>query len=193
MALVIQQETGDPVYTPYERPPQPYTLWSAIPRGLQSFVWGVRALDLIAVGDDALLELNATLPPNFGYVMADANLTVAMVGAGPDWSGTFNLNLQNFYRGTDANTALSSDFVGFMTGAAVDDSTKSIRMDGSQAWPRFPIVGSATGILVVLSAFNRAQTARAAGVFNGYMSFWQFDLEQIRKFPINTPQPVHAR
>ncbi len=195
MTLQIQNETGVGVYTPYERPPQPYTLWSAIPRGLQSFLYSA-SLDAILVGDDALLNLNATLPPNFAYVMADCNLTVAMVAAGPDWSGTFNLNLQNFFRAPeDDSLGLAMNYVGFMTGSSVLDDSKSIRMDGKWALPRFPLIGTAgtTGIQQVLSCFNRAQTARAAGTLNAYTSYWVFDLEQVRKYPINSPQPVHSR
>lgn len=196
MALVIQTEVGVGVYTPYERPPQPLTLWSAIPRGLQSFLWTAQ-LDLIGVGDDALLNLNATLPPNFAYVMADCNLTITQSNAGAEavqWAITANLNLQNFYRASSTlSVGLSSDWPQDMVRWAQDDSRRTMSL--TQPWPRFPIIGSdgTTGVLINLSTFNNAQLARAVGTINGYISFWQFDLEQVRKYPINSPLPTHAR
>ncbi len=194
MALIIQTEVMKSSYVPYERPPQPYTLWSAIPRGLQSFIVDTQALDAILVGNGALLQLTATLPPNFGYVMVDANLTLAMEAAGTDWSTAFNLNLQNFYRADiTLSVGLSGDWPQDLVSRAQDTSTRA--MQRIQPWPSFPIVApqGTSGILIVMSAFNNAGTARAAGTINSYISFWQFDLEQIRKFPINSPSPTHSR
>jgi hypothetical protein len=193
MALVIQNVAMVESFVPFERPPQALTLWTAIPRGLTSFIVDVRQLNLIAAGDTALLNLTATLPPNFGYVMNDANLTLAMNEAGSEWAPTYNLNLQNFYRAPGLGLALNGNWVQNMVGAAQDDSTKS--SSNIQPWPSFPIIGfpGTTGALIVLSTFNNTTDAKAAGTINAYISFWQFDLEQIRKFAINSPSPVHVR
>ncbi len=178
----------------YVRPAQPYTLWSVIPRGLQSFIVDTQQLDAISVGDGALLQLTATLPPNFAYVMVDFNLTLAMEAAGTEWATAFNLNLQNYYRANQTlSLGLSSDWPQQMVSRAQDTSTRALVRD--QPWPSFPLVApqGSSGVLVVASTFNNAGNARAAGTINAYASFWQFDLEQIRNFPINTPTPFHAR
>ncbi len=193
MALVIQNEAGVSIYTPYERPPQNLTLWTAIPRGLQSFVW-TTSLDLIGAGDTALMNLNATFPPNFGYVMADANLKLSMVGASADWSSVVIFNMLEFFRGPMAETgSIVGDWVQNMVQSDHLGDSKSLSV--TQPWPTFPLVGvpGSTGIKATISAFNNAGTARSAGLIISYLSFWQFDLEQIRKFPINSPIPTHAR
>jgi len=193
MALVIQTAAGVSSYTPYERPPQNITLWSVIPRGLQSFTW-VQSLDLIAVGDDALLNLTATLPPNFGYVMADAALSLSMVAAGTDWSPNAIFTLNRFLRvPAEVSAALVSRWIQRMTVSDHINAAKDMVID--QAWPTFPMIGTpdTVGIGATLSVFNNVQTARSAGIVMAYMSFWQFDLEQIRKFPINSPFPTHSR
>jgi len=196
MALDIQTiaMTGD--YLPYERPPQPLTLWSAIPRGLQSFVVDSQLLDVKVLNDDALLQLQATLPPNFGYVMADAQVTIAQNRAF-DWTNECVLNLQNFYRAQVAlSVALSIDwFHDFpVDGQALDRRTLRSR-GGANSWPSFPIIGTpgTSGIQIQLSMFNNIDAATTAGTVNAYISFWVFDLEQIRKYPINSPFPVHTR
>lgn len=193
MALVIQTEVSVGSYIPYERPPQPFTLWTAIPRGLQSFIVDGLALDAISVGDDALLNITAVLPPNFGYVMNDCNLTLAQEGAGANWDGNFNLNLQNFYRAPGLSLGLSGNWVQDMVNAAQDGSTKNSSI--VQPWPSFPIIGTegTSGIQVVVSTFNNAGVAQLVGTIQFFLSFWQFDLEQIRKYPINSPAPTHAR
>jgi len=192
VALVIQEIDMTPDYVPYERPPQPQTLWSAIPRGLQSFLVDTQVLDLKPVGDSFRLNLKATLPPNFGYVMADMNVSIAQDRAF-DWDAFANLNLQNYYRApVDISVGLSSDWVqDFLTNSAT--GTRALNL--AQAWPTFPLIGApgTSGALVVLSISNSNATAATAGTVNAYASFWQFDLEQIRKYPINSPQPVHSR
>ncbi len=196
MALVTQNIAATGSYVPYERPPQPYTLWTAIPRGLQSFVVDGQQVDVKPVNDEFLLNVTATLPPNFGYVMQDLNFTVAQNRA-EDWSAVVNLNLQNFYRAPETEAlALAGNWVNdwpiFAAGIA-GGQTRSL--SGPLFLPTMPIVGvrGTTGILIVAAATNQVATVTLTGILNMYMAFWQFDLEQIRKFPINTPLPTHPR
>ncbi len=192
MATVTQTVVSTPSYVPYERPPQPLTLWSAIPRGLQSFIVPLTVLDLKAINDTQILVITATLPPNFGYVMNAAAFSITQDRA-VDWTVRCNLNLQNFYRApVDLSISLASNWVQEFS-AGISDSTRHMRV--TQAWPTFPIIGSTdtSGALVVLNARNGTATAASAGTLTAFLSFWQFDLEQIRKFPINSPIPTHSR
>ncbi len=192
MALVIQNVVGVSSYQPYERPPDPVALWSAIPRGLQTFFF-TTALDAITVGNNALLNLNSTLPVNFGYVMADAAVTLSMVGAGNDWNRTFILTMNNFYRGPPSEAIpLVARWLQELDASDHIGDAKSMKQ--LYPWPTYPMVApDVTGISAVMSMFNNATTARAAGVLFGYISFWVFDLEQIRKYAINSPIPTHSR
>ncbi len=193
MALVIQQINASSDYVPYERPPQPVTLWTAIPRGLQSFIVSSGQIDVKPVNDTFQLEILATLPANFGYVMADLNFSFAQDRAA-DWDNECNLNLQNFYRAnTTLAVGLNGNWVNPLLPNSRNGATRAI--DVRQPWPSFPIVAplGTAGALINFSAWNVAATVTLTGVANFYISFWQFDLEQIRKFPINTPAPVHSR
>jgi len=194
MALDIQTIAMTPSYVPYERPPQEMTLWSAIPRGLQSFIVPTALLDAKALNDEALLQLTATLPPNFGYVMTDLNFTIAQDRAF-DWNGHMNLNLQNFYRASvNESVALAGNWRQEFRVTGPDPGT--LRVSNTvQPYPSFPIIGSqgTSGVLIVIIAHNDQAAAALAGTVNAFISFWQFDLEQIRKYPINSPIPTHAR
>lgn len=192
MALVVDTRVGVQSFVPYERPPQPYTLWSAIPRGLMSFIAAVSEIQLKPINDQLLVQMTGTLPPNFAYVMADANISVAIATV-TTWHPDCNLNMQNFYRGGDESTGLSGNFPQDFDTVSVLNDLRAMKRDGP--WPTFPMIapGGSSGIQFVLSAWNADAAAIGTGILNAYISFWQFDLEQIRKFPINSPQPVHAR
>jgi len=192
MATVIQTQVMTPSFVPYERPPQPDTLWSAIPRGLQSFIVDTQQLDLKAINDTQILQLTGTLPPNFGYVMSDANASISQDQA-DDWQPSVSLNLQNFYRApVNISVGLSSNWLqAFRQGL----TTSTRHLEQIQPWPAFPIIGSTdtTGALIVITMINSQAAAAAVGTINAFIAFWQFDLEQIRKFPINSPIPTHSR
>lgn len=192
MALDIQTIAMTADYVPYERPPQPFTLWSAIPRGLQSFLVATEALDVKAINDQALLKLQATLPPNFAYVMGSANATITQNKAAV-WDDEFNLNLQNFYRAPNIlSGGLAGNWRQQFENAGQNGESRSLVL--VQPWPSFPIIGSSdSGIAINMEMFNNDTAASTIGTVNAYISFWQFDLEQVRKYPINSPQPVHAR
>lgn len=192
MALVIDTHVGVSSFVPFERPPQSLTLWSAIPRGLQSFLVAAEATAIKPVNDEILYQVTALLPPNFGYVFADANLSIATDFV-DQFDNQMNLNFQNFYRGGDSAIGLNGNFPQpFVVISVLSDL---IAMEQRAPLPTFPMIGTSgtTGIQVNMSANNPGSTATAAGVINAYLSFWQFDLEQIRKYPINSPSPVHAR
>lgn len=194
MAVDIQNVALLGSYVPYERPPQSLTLWSAIPRGLQSFLASAVQLDAKALNDDALLNLQATLPPNFGYVMMDCQVSIAQDVAF-NWSNVINLNLQRFYRASEnASLSLLGNWrQNFSINDGLTSTGRSIEL--IQPWPSFPMIGTpgSAGIAINISASNPVDQAALVGTIDAYIAFWQFDLEQIRKFPINSPFPTHAR
>ncbi len=193
MALDIQTIAMTNVYVPYERPPQPMTLWSAIPRGLQSFIVDSQLLDVKILNDEAFLVLQATLPPNFAYVLADVNFHIRQ-NLAVNWDPVSSFSLQNFFRAPlNLSVGLSGKWIQNFTGTDQDDGGRALVQ--IQPFPSFPMIGSpgTSGILMEMTAWNNVAAATTAGTVNAFVSFWQFDLEQVRKYPINSPQPVHSR
>lgn len=179
-------------YQPFERPPQAVSLWTAIPRGLQSFTVNTQAIDAKPLNDIALLTITAQLPPNFGYVFADVALQISQDLA-VDWDPNYILNLQSFYRAPQA-VSLGLSISAMLPSLAGGFGTVRSTAEKTGAFS-FPIVGTkgTSGILINLQATNQAAAATTTGVCDAYISFWQFDLEQIFKYPINSPIPVNAR
>jgi len=193
MAIVTTALNMVADYVPFERPPQPQTLWSAIPRGLFTGIVNAGVLDAKPINDSQVLTCTIVLPNNFGYVMADAQLLINQDRA-QDWSEECFVRLLNFYRGADSNV---NGFETHYRQELLRTSAfgLSVAMSVVQPWPTFPIIApqSTGGTIVVMRANNGTATAALAGTVMAFVSFWQFDLEQIRKFPINTPLPVHSR
>lgn len=196
MALDLQNIFATPVYIPYERPPDSVALWTAIPRGLFSFVVSA-ALDAKAIGDEALVSILGTLPPNFAYVMEGAHWNIVQNRAF-DWEDRVNLNLQNFFRSpVNTGVALTANYAhGSQTNAQNSQTRSIISSNNTEPWPSFPMVApdGTSGVAINFSGWNNdTVNATTVGTINFWISFWQFDLEQIRKYPINSPLPVQAR
>ncbi len=191
MALVIQAIDAVESYVPYERPPQPAALWTAIPRGLVSFIVDGQQLDLKPINDTFQLKIDATLPPQFAYVFADLNFTLTGSIDFSKYDNFVNLNLQNFFR-TPSSLALALNgnwISGFQVNGANNQTKTIARMaDNSNPWPKMVVVAppGTSGVLTSFTATNQDSGATVAGIVHFYASWWQFDLEQIRKYPINT-------
>jgi len=193
MAVVVTALTFVADYVPYERPPQPVTLWSAIPRGLFTGIVNAGVLDAKPVNDQQQLTITMTLPPNFGYVMSDSQLEVFQNRAA-DWNSRCQVQLTNFIRGAAGNVqGLTASYPQNMQDTTGVAASKAMQV--LAPWPTMPIVASEPGAptIVLMEARNNNATVATAGTVMAFASFWQFDLEQIRKYPINSPQPVHSR
>ncbi len=192
MALDIQTVFPVRSFQPYERPPQPMALWTFIPRGLESLT-ASRALDAKAVNDSALVTIPWVLSPNFGWLFEDLTFSITQDRA-TDWSDNCNLNFQNYSR--LGEVGLNANYRSRWLTSAQDGQTRTLtRKDQSSPWPHTPMMtpDGFSGVSLNFTAFNNQAAVAAAGTLNFSCSFWQFDLEQMRKFPINSPLPVSAR
>jgi len=192
MATLLQTEILLESYVPYECPPQSNTLWTAIPEGLSTFNFS-GTLDIKPVNDTALLRFVGLCPPNFGYVMNDLGWNITVDRAG-DWNSKGSLKLRTFYRG--GVPGLTGFWpIATTTAVKANDVRTLMSSDNTMPWPTTPLVALPPdpGVQWDFETWNSNATAQATGTVNYWISFWKFDLEQIRKFPINSPLPVHAR
>ena len=194
MANVAVAITMEPTYLPFERTPDNVALWTAIPRGLRGFVVEFGTVTAKPVNDTLTLALTATLPQNFAYVFADIALSVRGDTAS-DWDSEYSLNLQRFYQGDAHGIALAMNWSFDFATMNLDRATLGQGHTAIQQRPTFPMWAPSTGagIGIVINAFNSAAAVAAVGNVSAYINFWEFDLEQIRKYPINSPFPVHVR
>lgn len=192
MALDIQSVFVVRAFQPYERPPQAATLWSVIPRGLE-ILTASRALDAKAVNDAALLTIPWIMSPNYAWAIQDIGFTIVQ-DRGSDWADNTNLNFQNFMRlgevGLNANYRFR-----WLTSSQDGQTRTLIRNNQSSPLPTMPMttLDGSSGLAFNFTAWNNNATVSTAGVLDFFCTFWQFDLEQVRKYPINTTLPVSTR
>ena len=193
MANVAVTIAMEPTYLPYERPPDPQTLWSAIPRGFRGLVAESEILAAKPVNDTETLALTGTLPANFAYIFADISLRLTQNRAF-DWHNEYTLNLQNYYQGS---VSLSSNwnFTFSNNAGGVAGDTRGAGFQSGYSYPKSIMWAprGTAGILVNITCRNLGANAATAGNISAYINFWEFDLEQARKYPINAPFPTHSR
>ena len=191
MANVAVAIAMEPTYLAFERPPDVAALWSAIPRGLRGFTVDFGTVTAKPVNDTLTLALTGTLPGNFAYVFSEIALSVR-VDRAQDWDSEYTLNLQNFYQGS---VALAMNWSFDFSTMNLDRQTLGQGHTAIEQTPRAPMWAprGTTGIQIVINAFNSAAAVEAVGNVSAYITFWEFDLEQVRKYPINAPIPTHSR
>lgn len=188
MAIVNTTFNMGGTYAPFERPPDNVALWSTIPRGLRGFATLNGSLDAKPVNDSQVLTFLATLPARFGYVFSEIQLRISQNRA-DDWIKSYQLNLQNYYQGNSISMSWMQALETTPLGSELGSQNQAL-----DALPRGVMwAPSGAGIEIQIIARNITATVAAAGTVACYINFWEFDLEQIRKFPINTPMPVSAR
>lgn len=142
------------------------------------------------MNDEELLTMSFTLPQGFGYVLNELHFNIEQNRAA-DWDAEIVLRLSR----PSPQLGLWDYFevIPFNLGGrnGVDRQLRSSAPIASQL-PRTPIVIN-SGAVHSITAQNLTATAATAGTFNGLISFWEYDLEQIAYFPVHAPAGVYSR
>ncbi len=190
-ALVSDIHVAEVAYTPYVRPPQDLTRFSAIPRGLKSFV--VRAATLAAkpVNDDLLLTISWTLPAGFGYILNELHVNIIDDRA-------IDFRDDGIWR--IGNTTAATQGMNYrypipwraMSQAAAGNDVRGTAIPAGTLL-RTPIIPGQGATTNSLSFTNSVDTVAAAGTVNAVISFWEYDLEQIQYFAAHSAVGVFVR
>lgn len=180
-------------YQPFERPPDPVTLYSLIPRGLRRFFLAT-AISAKPINDQINVFITATLPPNFAYILSRFNLTVSGDRA-TDWEEDMGLRMLNHIPGQPLGTSEQvSVFAKFIAATGNPNRTAT---EVQQAISQFagPFWATATGGSATfrVDMTNTEATAAAAAFVITHCEFLEYDLTQAQRYYVNTPYPVMQR
>lgn len=193
MALVTDTIVFTTQWQPFERPPDAMTVRTAIPRGIRSFTLR-KATAVKPLNDTYLGNFTAQLPPNFAYLMSDFGFTF-QVNTASDLASVCTIRLADFL--PIAEPAAASFFPVTMKLLSIDGVTNgasSALVEGASL-PRMVLFGAEQliGVQASVRIANLAAAAMAAGTITSFMSFYEYDLEQARNFPVNSPVIVSLR
>ena len=99
MANVAVSVNMTSTYIPFERPSDPQSLWTVIPRGLRGF----RSFAILAakpMGDTETVAMLGTLPANYAYIFSGIHFRLSQDRAN-DWNKSYSMNLDSWYQGQE--------------------------------------------------------------------------------------------
>lgn len=151
-------------------------------------------VDAKPVNDQIDVFLTATLPENYAYVMRNFNLQLSADTAS-DWDNTVVLRMFNHIPGQEVGTAemISTEMSLFVPAGATPTLTVNQHRLNLAAFtmPMWAVHGGSITFRVELT--NIAAAVGAAAFVITHCEFYEYDLTQAQRYPLNTPFPVQAR
>ncbi len=172
-------------------------LQSAVPRGMVRF-FSDEAIDAKPVNDDYLLNITGSLPPSFAYILSSLSWSLT-VDRAVDFNATTRFRIFNgLPNGTPGNeqvAAFNLANYGFGAAAALAQRILEFTEGSVREWYPQPLVitPGAAGMSFTLQVFNSNNTVMSAGTQFFNCAFYQYELNQAVRFPLNFPQPVGIR
>lgn len=171
-------------------------MYNAVPRGMIRFS-AIKVLSAKPINDDMNVNITSSLPPNFGYVFSYMFFELECDTA-TDWNATARFRMFNGI----PNASVPNDQVAVVNmsnynDAGTSDPKRIADMSLGDLGKRFPTpvwrTRDAAGMSAIVNYANGADPAQAAGLIEFHMAFYQYDLTQVVRFPLNFPLPVGNR
>ncbi len=156
----------------------------------------VEAIDAKPINDDLQLDITGSLPIGFAYVFASLSwrMSVDLFGDFLDVVGFRIFNgIPTAPNGNEQWALLN--LTDFQRNPSTGTKTLEYTRGGLREW--FPLVLSSPGpsqaMSFTLAVANPADPASAAGTQEFHAAFYQYELNQAVRFPLNFPLPVGVR
>lgn len=197
MALVTQNITAVRSYSPFEGMSERQRLRTAVPRGMVRFNFN-GVLTAKPVNDDIVVNITGSLPPSFAYVISDMSYQLE-VDTASDWAPFARFRIFNgLPNGEPGNEQVALfNMTLFNPGVAIAAAQRVLEfsMGSLREWYPTPIVRTpgAAGLSFTLRVGNGIDAVQAAGTQFFNLNFYQYELNQAVRFPLNFPLPVGIR
>lgn len=197
MALVTQNITPVSRYSPFEGMSEQQRLYNSVPRGLLRF-FTTEAIDAKPVNDDLLVNITGSLPQGFAYVVSAISWQLTVTTAADFFATVFFRLFNAIPNGEVPNEQVANfNFQDASPSAAIVPANRILDFErGSlREWFPQPLVQTqgAAGMSFTARAFNPSNTVQPAGTQFFNLSFYQYELNQAVRFPLNSPFPVGIR
>ncbi len=198
MAVVTQVIAPARSYSPFEGMSEAQRLASAVPRGLIRFDTVVgQTITAKPINDSYDLQVTCSLPDGFAYILSGLSFQVA-VDTISDYDDTCQGRIFNGLPTAAPGGAEHAIFD--MTEVASTVALRPMRIlsygRGTLAtWFHHPFTRNlaGTGLSFLINYHNSAAPAAATGLVSFHLSIYQYELNQLVRFPLNYPTPVGSR
>lgn len=169
-------------------------LTNSVPRGLLRFEFD-GALTAKPINDDLQVNITGSLPPNFAYIVCSMSYQLQNDRAA-DFEANLRLRIFNgIPNGTNGNEQIAVFPMDAFTRFPDDPQrVMSYTRGPLRNWFPNPLYPKQTQAMsFTAQVANGNNTAAAAGTQLFHMAFYQYDLNQAIRFPLNSPIPVGIR
>ncbi len=196
MALVTQAVTPSRFYTPFEGMTEAHRLVTSVPRGLIKFEAEI-ASTAKPINDDYQLNITGSLPGGFAHILSSLSFQIqADTSVGFEDAVRFRI-FNGIPTGVTNNSQIAlfelDSFI--LKNVSNEQRILTYRLGSVREWfpqPLWPRPGS-NATSFTLDASNGADPAMAAGTILFHIAFYQYELNQAVRFPLNSPIPVGIR
>jgi len=186
MAIVTVSSTDTGGETLRWEVPQDIVLnQSPIPRGIREY-GGAVPIAALGAGDETSVVITLTFPSAFNYVPK----SLTMQFQSDDLTSEFsNLGVLEYRVNGVGTLGVRKDYQMFCNAPAFRFAATSNQIYVPQGtWRQW--VNGPDGDFIVMLLADISGDASTAGDVSWTAEFWEYDIEQCLKWPVNTPQPM---
>lgn len=196
MAVVLDSLATDRSRTVFVKPPDLERQWTAWPRAIILFNLLNGVISAKPVDDQQELIISVDLPGSLAYKFLDMSMSLIQDVAN-DWTARAYMEVTNGIRNLEGGATQRH--------AITLEDMMNIPQ-GGEMWiarviapecnmPRYIIqtVQQGAAPVITVKATNQAAAVGAAGTVNFYMSFLEYEIEQVERFPIHYPVQTYSR
>ncbi len=197
MATVTQDVSPSRSYSPFEGMSEARRLTTAVPRGMVRF-FSDEAVDAKPINDDLVINITGSLPQNFAYIFNSISWNI-IVDRAADFFDVMRFRIFNgLPNGTNGSQQVAMfNFTNLSPTAALIANQRVLEFSRGNVSDWYPNVlippAPSQAMSFTISAFNAEDAAQAAGTQSFSASFYQYELNQAVRFPLNSPLPVGIR
>lgn len=183
--ITVSATDGGVVGTRWEVPQDQILNMSPIPRGLRLYQ-GNQAIAALGANDETSVVITLTFPTAFQYLPK----SLGIMFQSDDTTTEFqDIGTMEYRPGANQSLGIRMNFALFSDGAGIRLGIQSIqnyRPEGT--WRRW--INGPDGDTLVLMIADISNDTSTAGDIAWVGEFWEYDIEQCLKWPVNTPAPT---
>ncbi len=186
MAVVTDSLVATLSRTTIVRAPDYIRELTAWPRAVTNFAILNGVLSAKPLNDQQTLLVSIVLPPSFAYKLVDFNAS-ALQDVANDWDAFGMIEITNGYRQIEAGATQRHSIQIDKPNRGANAEAWIARPPVVEALPRYVIQAVAPGIspVIVFRVTNSTAAAGAAGTTNFLAAFYEYDIEQVQRFPMH--------
>ncbi len=177
------------------RAPDDVRQWTAWPRAILNFSSLDDTISAKPLNDTQELIVSVVLDPSFAYKLVDFNVSLIQDVA-QDWDPRGYIEITNGVRNLPAGSTQRHVLeLNDVTRIPVPLEMWIMRPGVIEALPRYIIqaLSDVATPVVTVKATNNTAAAGAAGTINVLLRFYEYDIEQVQRFPMHYASDSYPR